>query len=267
MLRRRFLIAVAVAATALLASATPSQASFKLKLQSGADIVTYDLTTATPTIIAGESTASATSSLSFGGLTSAGFFNLQFAGYSITTQSDTNNVPGTTQLGFLALNNFTITNTGDATGKGLVVSLTATDFTAPGEAKHRSMSSLYTAIFGLQATANSTIKLETAYDEDNGEFTSQGDAEIYDQANFVAPVGSNSGGGASLPGGGTSPSTAYSLTDKITITGLAVGGSIGQADARAEITATPAPAGLILVATAVPFFGLLRRRMKTVATN
>jgi hypothetical protein len=84
-------------------------------------------------------------------------------------------------------------------------------------------------------------------------------------------------GGASAAGfaAGGSP---YTLQQQLFFTGLNLGinsGGLGvtatstvwdSRDSHAP-TVTPAPAGLVLIATAVPFFGLLRRRMKAVPTT
>jgi len=272
MLRREFFIAAALAATALLASSTPSQAGYKLDLKSGADEVIFNLgPTGTPTVIYNPNSTVVSFTSAFSDGQNANFVNLTFAGYKIFLQGDITNTPGNSQLGTLQLNNLAITNQSNTAGAGglgtdLIISLTATDYTAPGTPGQRNVNSAFTAIFGGQATANSGIKLETFYDEDNGEFTAQADAEVYKGVQFIAPVGSDASSGSPLGNGGNAVGGGYSLTDKITISGLATGGVITQASAEVDVTPVPAPAGLILVATVVPFFGLLRRRMKTVPT-
>lgn len=61
--------------------------------------------------------------------------------------------------------------------------------------------------------------------------------------------------------------TGYTLQDSISVTNFTSNSYIGQFSLTGDVLATPAPSGLLLGATMVPFFGVLRRRIRGLAVK
>jgi len=90
-------------------------------------------------------------------------------------------------------------------------------------------------------------------------------------------LSSSNPGGSTYNGGNiTAPfssTTGFEVTSSITLNGITAGSSFGSGDtegtdsleSQITIRPTPAPTSLILAATMVPFFGLLRRKLRKLA--
>lgn len=292
MLRRKFLSAAVLAVAAMVALPPPSQAAFntfRLKLESGSSTLIVDLKTIganassedAPVVLAGSSAGFADgtgrldsaffvdySKFTAAGLNNAGFDVLKFAGYEITFESEANNLPGTSTRGVLNLRNGTVFN--DTATADLKISLTALEYEKPTLAQGRNFEANFTGILSTQIGTNLGASVEShayfdQHSENSGTEFSTGTIDLTET--FVTTGGDFGNGNAPVPGGNAPPPTHYTLTNTILIKNLAQQSVTGTLAVEAVVTPVPAPAGLILVATVVPFFGLLRRRMKTVPTT
>jgi len=275
-----------MAAAAMVATAPSSQAGYQantagnfiMKLESGSDTLTLDLTTnGAPTVISGTIGGNAVTpgplASSFfqsyvGGAHSSSFnftdpdnpVGLAFAGYTIQTQIANNNVgnPGTPPTGKLTISDTTVTNV-SAGLNGLTITVSASGYNSPD--KPRTFTSARTLNSLQAAGTNFTVKESSYYAEGDGDFDESGTV----LGTTFQVTNGNSDGGTAFSNTNQQITNDYTLTNVIDITGLAQGSTADGINISAQVTA-PAPAGLVLFATAVPFFGLLRRRMKAAPT-
>lgn len=130
-------------------------------------------------------------------------------------------------------------NASSASGGQLIIELTDTDYTGPAVDYN----------FEVGGTTHGTASFEAAGTNSNGEFD-------FSNSTGALLFGSSPFAGSSLlNSGGADP---YSLSIRAVITHT----SAGSTSFNAALNPVPAPAGLILAATALPFVGLLRRRVR-----
>lgn len=265
---RKFIYAAALAVVGVLAAPPTAKASFLLKLESGSNSATLDLNALTNE--SGGSGGSGGSAYSYSffyretveGTTTGVFTNLKFAGYTISADTNITNSPGSSKGGNLSLNGLTVSrDTGKSSQDDLTISLTATGYDKPSVQK--SLDSNFGARMNTAASVVPTVDFRSSF--------AFGDVEFGDDVSNTATT-QGSGFSALMPYSSTASTSlgantgSYSLTDVVTITGLGFGrdNRLDQGGVSALVTPqlVPAPAGLILVAGAVPFLGLLRRRMR-----
>ncbi len=263
MCARRFVYAAALAVVGVLAAPPTGQAAFLLQLQSGAQTATIDL----DALVTGGPGSGPGYTYTFffkeqaEGVTTAVFTNLEFAGYTISSATDINNLPGTQLGGNLSLNGLTVTRSAGSEDD-LTIALTATGYNLPGVQK--TLDSNFGARLNTLATVTPIVDFRSSFAVGNNPFGG-------DISNLATTEGSNFGPQSpqepyskSMVSGLNSTTSTYSLTNVVTITGLGVGLSnrLDQGGVSTLVTpeAVPAPAGLVLVAGAVPFLALLRRR-------
>lgn len=263
MCARRFVFAAALAVVGVLAAPPTGQAAFLLQLTSGAQTTTINLdslSTGGPGSGPGY-TYTFFFKESVDGTTTGVFTNLEFGGYTISAATNITNTPGSPAGGNLSLNGLTVSrNAGSA--DDLTIALTATGYNLPSLQK--TLDSNFAARLNTLAQTTPIIDFRSSYAVGNNEFGG-------DVNNLATTEGSNFGpvapqtpfsavGQSSL----NSATGTYTLTNVVTITGLGFGVSnrLDQGGSSALVTplAVPAPAGLILMAGAVPFLALLRRR-------
>jgi hypothetical protein len=235
MFRSRFLMAAFVAAIAALAGPATSQAAFTIKISDG---VNPDIN------ISGSGSTYSNNNIILGGL------NIQ-----ITV---TNNSPGTTS-------NSQVSNTTLAisAANGAIAATTLT---------------ITVNVSGFaNAAANTPANIHTS----SSASTLEGTSNAFSTLNGSHIAGSD----VSLPNGGgfgfkdsavNTPSNPYSLGNTLVLSLDAFVGSkdntLANVNVDSKLTSpgnlrfVPAPAGLILAATGLPFFGLLRRRMRRTET-
>jgi len=269
MFRSRFLLTAAVAVAAALAAPAVSQAAFQIRLEAGSENATIDLTTGKVLSATGGSgfTAGSTLATSNPGAGSGNylffapgsfgstFASLQFRGYLIQTESDVNNHPGTQVMGNLYLGTTQVTNvSAGASPAALKISVTDTDYTLPSAVNRY-----------IETTFNGTVTNSTAV-ADLYSYYANGTTP-FDTAVNVAGEDLHAQATQGHPASGapvTSPSFAatgpYTLTNSIVITGLSTG-QVATASVD-QVVHAPAPPGLVMLVGAVPFFGLIRRRLR-----
>lgn len=171
----------------------------------------------------------------------------------------TNN-PGLQSGAKLSVGNSSLTRVGDQYGDPLTISVTQTDFTRPSGP---GSSVALTGSGDFTYAPNATATLSATVDLGNNAFATGGDpSQVYTASTVLSPVAS--GTLTPVSQGNFSIGGNFSLTTSMTVSGLGVGDSVQNLGANGAVYA-PAPGGLILAATAVPFFGLLRRRLRTAA--
>ena len=129
------------------------------------------------------------------------------------------------------------------------MSLTGTFFNLPVPQKE-----LITDLTALAGGTTGTVVLSGTYDSTNTAFGSG----VTNSATVTLPQPAFSQTLSSVLGGSTGD---YSITNVINVSGLGAGQTVGNLSIESTVVA-PAPAGLILAATALPFVGLLRRRLR-----
>jgi len=271
MFRLKFLTVALVAAVAVLTSPALGQAAFLLRLDSGSTSATIDLATGEVLATSGASgftagsflatTNSGTGSGNYAAFTSgaalAGFLDLRFAGYQIFTQTNLNNEPGNDVFGNLYLGNTQVKNTTTGALADLKLSVTNTDYQLPS-AVNRYVETTFNATVTV---SSATVDLYSYYADGTTAFDTASNVngeDLHVQATSTMPASSTIA---------TSPSFAatgpYTLTDVVLISGL-TNGQVATASVD-QVVRAPAPTGLIMAVTAVPFFGLLRRRLRKTA--
>jgi len=222
MFRRRFLMAAIVAGIATLAEPSTSEGAFKLRLSDDGGATWTTITDGG----AGDDSGVA-------GV-------IQFSG-------DIGNwvVNVTTGLskplldpGSMDLNSVNVSSSGGPAT--LTIELTDTDFVGPSPGQ----------IFAVGGTANGSVSFEAGGTNSNTEF---------DLTNSTGVLAFGSGAfstESTIVSGSADP---YSLTIR---TIISHGSGTNSTSFNAELSPVPAPAGLILAATALPFIGLLRRRLR-----
>jgi len=262
MFRRKFLIAALLAATTLLVAPATSEATFQFKLkleteQAGGS-AEFDLLAGSALVLGGTGGAG-NGAYSFGifsrtvtGIeTDANFANLQFGGYTISVNFNNTNSPGDPNGGWLTITGLNITRAPSGpSADTLKISLTATDYDLPDPQK------VMRTGFTLQAPNASagSISLTSYYDSTNSLYGTGA------SNNMTASLPSNVGSTEKFATLGSSTGT-YSLTNVIDLSNLNKGGSINQGTITTTVIA-PAPPGLVMLVGALPFFGLLRRRLR-----
>jgi len=274
MFARRFVFAAALAVVGVLAAPPTSQAAFLLKLESGGQSATIDLAALSTGGPGGPGPGPNGYTYTFffkenvDGTTTATFTNLEFAGYTISSSTNITNQPGALAGGNLSLNGLTVSrDTGGASANDLKISLTATGYTLPGVQKD--LDSNFAARLNTLAQTIPTVAFQSSFDSTDTAFgATTSNTATTAGSNFgpVAPQTPFSAVGLSAL---NSSAATYSLTNVVTITGLGFGvpNRLDQGGASSLVTPSsgqfstvPAPAGLILIAGAVPFLALLRRR-------
>ena len=144
----------------------------------------------------------------------------------------------------LAPGHLDLANVSVSGGAGTVaIELTDTDFAGPSADYE----------FAAGGTTHGIVTFEAGGTSSNTEF---------DLSNSTGVMNTVPGGGNSFTAFGTFPSDGqnpYSLTIRAIITHA---GAQDATSFNASLQPVPAPAGLILAATALPFVGLLRRRLR-----
>jgi len=244
MFRKLFLTAAVAVAVGVL-SPSAARADFILKLSDGTNTSTVDLTTGTTL------TGTATASGLFGAHLAV--FTVTFDNYSITSQVASNNLPGSATDGKLSVSNTLVTNNNATTGN-LTISVTASGYSGP--TPQASLNGVYSGSYIVGADSGSKVQEAAYYGASGTDFDTSGPV--------VQSTNAFTNSGVGTVGLGNATNNPYSLTDVITLTGIAAGGnnSLNTAGMSADVMNAPAPSGLILAATVVPFFGLLRRRMR-----
>jgi hypothetical protein len=250
MFRWKFLMAAIVAGIAALAGPATSQAAYELRLSSNGEIATLDLTTVTTgagTIGSGTYTGSS----SGGGVVT--LTGIVFQGYTISTNLTFSNSPGSPGLAQLSLSDTSIQRTAALTNNGtLSIAVSATDYSSPTgfTTNNTAFQTLYTP-----NNANGTVTLTSHVDLTNSLFGAGNTQSDTATTSFSSPINTQA-----LP----SINGLFSMTNEIQVSGLAVAvNNLPQIQASVDSTViVPAPAGLILAATALPFVGLLRRRLR-----
>jgi hypothetical protein len=139
------------------------------------------------------------------------------------------------------LNSVNVTN---SSGGTLTIDLSDDGFVGPHSGH----------VLGVGGTTSGSVSFMAAGGNSN---------TLFDLSNASSVLNFNSSpyaGTALLPSGGNDP---YSLTIRAVITHTGAGAT----SFNAELEPVPAPAGLILAATALPFVGLLRRRLRRQETT
>jgi len=232
MFRSKFLMAAFVAAIAALAGPATSQAGFTIEISDNHGNTT-------------------------GILTPPGTFfsgNFALGNYSINFTANSTS-PGTPSQSFLSSGTISVTALSHDLGTTLHFTVISNGFTNgfPGATAFYTSSIAATLLNG-SGTGFSTI---------NG-------------TQFSSTLGITGVGSNSESGGVVLPSNPYSLgTDMTLVLGDTASGNQAATatfttqlgDNNGHLLFTPAPAGLILAATGVPFLGLLRRRMRRTETT
>lgn len=229
MFRFRFVTGAFVAAVVALSSPATSEAAFKIRFDYNND-GTYEKTI---TDNSAEDSAAQTGLISYIG--SVGGFNLVI---NVGTSK-----PLLTN-GAMDLLNFTLAGTGT-----IAIEITDTGFT-PGQ------SSPYLFSAGGTSTNRPGVTFQAGGTSSNTEFDLTTSTGVLGVTNGIN--NSFSTGGTFGPGG----ADPYSLTMRAVITHNSF---LDATSFDAEVRPAPAPAGLVMALTALPFFGLLRRRMRETA--
>lgn len=244
---RKMLLTAAVAVAVGVLSPSAAKADFELTLSSGATSYTIDFSSATSGFGTG---AGAGLSWSLSGTTEV--VSGTFAGYSLLTQTNKTNSPGNTVSGTLSLGNVSVTNN---TGNGsLTFTLTATGYSAPNPQTLLQASDSATS----SGSGNSATVTGTAYYSSTGGTGDESGPNV-PLSSFSVNNGA-SGSSNGMIGLGSVPSSSYSITDVFSLTNIV--GEVDSAGMAADVYGAPAPGGLLLAATVVPFIGVLRRRMR-----
>jgi len=270
MFRRLLLTPTAAVVIALVAPGT-SRADFDVTLQVATGTNTYD--TATFDVSAsGQVTVSGnynpnnlhynpgTFSVSpgSGNTTNLVIVGLSLDGYSIVATSAASNQPGTLTQASLDTSGFGVTNTNvnqKAFGGQNSVTLTISDGPYQNPLGPTTMVSNLTGSIG-QGNSGIVLSGGATYKDSNGNVVGSATPASY-------TLTSNSPGTNGYSNVINS-TNGFTLTNSITVSGLTTGELNNIA--LSTTLSTPAPSGLILAATMVPFFGLLRRRLRGMVT-
>jgi hypothetical protein len=228
MFRRKFFVTAILGALASMASPGTSKAAFTVTLH---EVGFTDVTITDNGV--GDSDPN------------AGYIqtNQAFGDFFIVANFATSNSADNVSPAQLGIQNTDATTNRTFTGtKTLTITVEDTNFNAPGSGWDK-------VTTALQALSNGgTVTYQTYVDGDAGTLQS------------LSAIGTKTGTDYTYVG-----STPYSIKGVLTITMSAGVRSFRvQGDSTVEpgVNPVPAPGGLILAATAVPFFGLLRRRLR-----
>jgi hypothetical protein len=252
-----------VVAAGLLASAATAEAGFFLTVsQAGGPSKTFDLTNTASSGSGGGVSWSGFGIYSNEKGSVFGFQNLTVGNYSLANGQFSMwswIVGGRGVTGELVLDTLDVVRTGGSNNSPLTIRLTATGFTEP------------------QGTAYLTSEMDAFFASGN----TTGRAEL------SSWVGTNTSPSAPLPGAtntvgpssyinttlttGTFNLTGpYAITNQIVVSNMQTGTGgmlqLGRVDSQVHsagpVVPTPAPGGLVLAATALPFVGLARRLLR-----
>ena len=251
--RRRFFLMAAMAAAVGLVGPSTSRAGFVMTLTDGSSTATIDLTTGATTGSISYS-AAGTSFSHVGNLYQATVNGINFAGYGIGFSTSTSVNPGPAELD---LSGISVQRTTASSANALTISISADGFADPPTPGL--MSSSFTSFF-QPSNSPGTVTWASFLGTTNQLFETS--------TPWALSGGTNEAGALLFPGAYgqnkaiqvTDALPSYSLTDSLTFTGLGV--NTGNVSASLNTVVAPAPPGLVLAATAVPFVGLLRRRLK-----
>lgn len=274
MFRSRFLWTAAVAVATVLSASTASKAAFVATYKIDAN----PLVTVTDNyrIVAGSSNAadqffsdpnaSGVQDMLYGRSNGdpeaqfAGRGSLQFSSNNTTSGQVSVNIngesnsPGST-FGMLTTNTVKVKNNSGAT-RTLVVTFTDDGFTAPGVGGAYLQQNLTAGSNGLMPGASAVVLTE-ALDVNGNVLATSGDPNNPNSPQAV--VNGATVMGAYVPFTLSASQTPYQIRTTITIT-LAAGAEANFN--TSAIVATPAPSGLVMLAGALPFAGLLRLRRR-----
>jgi len=271
---RKFLLTAVVAVTAALVAPATSQAQFVVTISDGANLATADYITVTVTATTAKITSAGGNLVGLLGtdldgakVTGANFSTgagglflspgndgatiygstskITFEGATFNIVGGGSNYTGTAVVGEIDIS---LTNLNqNTTTKTLIASVMETGFLAPTTP----FATLQTTVDTLQPqTLPTTVTGSGSYD--NGVAT----------VSATIPSGQT---GTSATSGSFPLATPYSLSAAVSLVGTIKTGPSGvltNTGAETDLIASPAPSGLILAATMVPFFGLLRRRLR-----
>jgi hypothetical protein len=273
MFRRRLLMVAAVAAT--LWASSQAQASFVLQIDvyktSGMSLV-ESITESTPAVGLGSETLTFShinpSSSDFTSATLNQDLLLEVKADSNRTDPSGN--PAQIQNVTATIRNVSahtaVGNTNPATPYTVVISLTDTDFTIPVGPNPMTL----TSVLQWSAAGNPAVtgSFQSAADTGNTEFAGGSVATIFTAAGTATPGSQTIGDTSSANTNKViqfNRSGPYSLTNQYIINTSAQMTAAASLTGTTEVWAAPAPGGLILAATALPFVGLLRRRLRAAA--
>jgi hypothetical protein len=263
MCARRFVYAAVLAVVGVLAAPPTSQAAFLLRLESGGQTATIDLDALTTGGPGGGSNYTYTFFFKefAEGTTTGVFTNLEFAGYTISAATNITNTPGNPLGGNLSLNGLTISRSAGSEDD-LTIALTATGYNLPSVQER--LDSNFGARLNTLAQTIPIIDFRSSFAIGNNAFGADITNEATTEGSNFGPVAPQTPFSAVGQSSLNSNTGTYSLTNVVTITGLGFGvnNRLDQGGVSSLVTpqAVPAPAGLVLVAGAVPFLALLRRR-------
>jgi hypothetical protein len=255
MFRRKFLMAAIVAGIAALAGPATSQAAFSVTMQSGGSgpfVVTdnlaspgnggsggyfdNDLVSTNPNQI---------------NISSSQVGNLN--GFSFTIIA-TSNSPGSPATGGVVTSSVISLQNNGLTAQRIVFTIFSDGFTIPG-AGPLAISTVITSLSGLtQADLGTGLTQSQIYSTGTGSTSASTDPDAYFQSGLTLVTG---------PVGFTSAGT---YSNQLVLDLYLDPGDIVFMQVASNVIA-PAPAGLILAATALPFVGLLRRRLRRPETT
>jgi hypothetical protein len=250
MFRLKFLTVAIVAAVATLMAPATSQAAFKVNVYIDGGLV--DTVNGTQDPITGLWSASKTQSYG----TSLNFVTVQFTAES--------NVPGSATEGYVLNTTTNLTSGGtSATQHRIVLEAIGTPFSSPGvSGEQLYLSNRLTSVGGTGITSGPNSSNLDVYAQVDPDANTGTNNNVRTTAGSYSPKVVN---GFTVYDTNTvafTRGTNYSLTSVVDLT-LAAGKS-GQITTNATVVA-PAPAGLIMALTAVPFLGVIRRRLRQTA--
>jgi hypothetical protein len=200
-----------------------------------------------------------TSSGLFPNATELDLTGLHVGVFTINLTAVTTNSPGTSVVGGLGLSTITIsrTDTTSKTFKTLTISESAA-FSNPQPLDGYLLGSNFGGSFGNTINGQSAT-LTSAFGEGTVLFTQDTtrDYNVQTSDSQQTTGGTVSGSWLSLPGG-VSP---FVLTNTVDVT-MRGDGTFTSGGVTTQVVPAPAPHGLIMFASALPFFGLLRRRLR-----
>lgn len=227
---RRFILTAMVAVAAALTAPTVSEAAFTLTVSDGSiPAATFSSSNAIGSASGFDSTFTVAGQTTY-------LKSFSFDGYFVSFRGTTNNPGGS--IGMLTDSSFTVTGAGTGASP-LVLDAASTGFTGPGPLPSGILTNMLSASLltagSLSATSTITPGGTTAA--------------------AVLATASTKTTAAVVP-----IASPYDLSNQVTITGLTAGQSTSFT--LTSTVAAPAPAGLVMAVTALPFVGFLRRRLK-----
>jgi hypothetical protein len=243
MCRPKFLTAALVAAVAALAGPSTSQAAFTITFQTtGATDITLTDQVFGPV---GAGDQSATVNRIASGTFAFGQYEIEV---TATSNAPGGTIPGVGEGGYLTQNTFAVRAL-VAGAASLTIIVSDDRYTIPGAGQ----ASVTNSISSTFLSSGSVSATTTVSPTTGGSFTTAA-------ATLTGPFSTQKG--ADTFGLTTITSTPFTITNTLIISGLLSGPNTGANITTTSTVTAPAPAGLILAATALPFAGLLRRRLR-----